>query len=96
MTKTETKLLKYLAGAYYFILCLRDDAIRRKDGYYIGQTEGIDVAIKNLEESFPQFTKYFNLARKKAAPVVKQKEAGKAESPKGGKASKAREGSGKA
>lgn len=72
MTKLERKLLKHLAETYYFILCLRDDAIRRKDGYYVGQTEGIEVSIQKLKSSQPAFVRYFNEARKKAVSIGKQ------------------------
>ncbi len=75
MTKTERKLLKHLAGSYFFILCLRDDAIRRKDGFYIAQTEGIDLAIAALTETYPEFKRLFNQARKKATAIVEQEKA---------------------
>jgi hypothetical protein len=85
MTKTERELLSRVANAYYYILHLRSDAIKRNDGYYIERTNGIEAAIEQMHSKYPQFKRAFGNAKKKAeASSKRQAEENKTEGQKGG------------
>lgn len=88
MTKRERELLRRLVESYYFISGIRHDAIVRKDGHYISQTEGIDLAIEKLVETYPEARYYLVRAKKKAKSSVKQEKTSEAKGQKRREAAK--------